>query len=107
MMAAALLAAAPRIAGAAPPSHPAAKKAHTVTIEGLQYRPRVLVVRRGEAVTWVNKDFVPHTVTAVGGGFDSHSIAPEASWTYVPRKPGEYDYRCAFHPTMKGTLQVR
>lgn len=107
VVAGALFAAAPRVAEAAQPSHPAAKKGHTVTIEGLQYRPRVIVVRRGEPVTWVNKDFVPHTVTAVGGSFDSHSIAPEGSWRYVPQKTGDYDYTCAFHPTMKGRLEVR
>jgi plastocyanin len=107
VMAAALLAAAPSVAGAAEPSHPVAKKVHTVIIEGLQYRPRVLVVRRGEPVTWINRDFVPHTVTAAGGSFDSHGIAPNGSWTYVPKKPGEYDYTCTFHPTMKGKLEVR
>ena len=106
----ALLAAAPAVIGAPQPSQPpqsASKKVHTVTIEGLQYHPRVIVVRRGETVTWINKDFVPHTVTATGGSFDSHGIAPQGSWTFVPEKPGTYDYGCAFHPTMKGTLVVR
>lgn len=107
VLAAALIAAAPRAAEATPPSHPPAKKRQTVIIEGLQYRPRVVVARRGEPVTWINQDFVPHTVTAVGGGFDSHSIAPNGSWTYVPKNPGEYDYKCIFHPTMKGKLDVR
>lgn len=106
VMAAALLAVAPGLVRAAQPSH-AAKKAHTVIIEGLQYRPRIIVVRRGEPVTWINRDLVPHTVTATGGSFDSHGIAPDGSWTYVPEKPGRYDYTCTFHPTMKGKLQVR
>lgn len=106
-IAAALLAAAPRVTGAAQPSQPAEKTVHTVTIEGMQYHPRVVVVRRGERVTWINKDLVPHTVTAVGGSFDSHSIAPDGSWTYTPKKSGAYDYTCTFHQTMKGRLEVR
>lgn len=98
-----LLAAAPR---SARPS-PAADKVRTVLIEGLRYRPRVIVVKRGEQVRWINEDPVPHTVTAVGGSFDSHSIAPGGSWVYVPERAGEYDYGCTFHPTMKGKLEVR
>lgn len=105
-MAVALLAAAPRVAAAVQPSNAAAKTVHTVIIEGMQYHPRVIVVRRGERVTWINRDFVPHTVTAAGGSFDSHSIAPDASWTYTPTKSGAYDYTCKFHPTMKGRLEV-
>jgi plastocyanin len=99
--------AAPRAAAkAAQPPHPAARKVRTVIIEGLRYRPGIVEVKRGEPVRWVNEDPVPHTVTAAGR-FDSHSIAPEGSWTYVPERTGEYDYTCRFHPTMKGKLEVR
>jgi plastocyanin len=107
VMAAALLAVPPGRVEAAQPSPPAAKNVHTVIIEGLQYRPRIIVVRRGEPVTWINRDLVPHTVTATGGSFDSRGIAPDGSWTYVPERPGQYEYACAFHPTMKGKLEVR
>lgn len=92
---------------AAQRSHPTAGHAHKVIIEGLRYNPQVLVVRRGERITWINKDPIPHTVTAANGIFDSHSIAPDGSWTYVARKAGEYDYACTFHVTMKGRLEVR
>lgn len=78
-----------------------------VTIEGMQYNPQELTVRRGDRVVWVNKDLFPHTVTAATKAFDSGSIAPNASWSYVTRKPGEYSYSCTFHPTMKGKLTVQ
>jgi plastocyanin len=55
----------------------------------------------------VNKDLVPHTVTAVNKAFDSGAINAGASWTYVAKKAGEYPYSCAFHPIMKGTLKVQ
>ena len=102
-----LIGAGPRTASPDQRAHRAAERIHTVIIEGLRYRPQVIVVRRGERVRWINEDPIPHTVTAIGGGFDSHSIPPEGSWTYVPAKTGEYDYACTFHPTMKGKLQVR
>ncbi|MGH8230349.1 MAG: plastocyanin/azurin family copper-binding protein [Steroidobacteraceae bacterium] len=51
----------------------------TVTVEGMQYQPQTLTVRRGDRIRWVNKDLFPHTVTAEGGGFDSPEIAPRSS----------------------------
>lgn len=80
---------------------------HTITIEGVQYNPTELTVRRGDRIVWVNKDPFPHTVTADGGQFDSGSIAAEASWTYRAVKRGEYAYACRFHPTMKGRIHVQ
>lgn len=81
--------------------------AHTVTIENMSFRPQVLVVHRGDRITWINRDLFPHTVTSAAGKFDSHEIAPDASWTYVARKAGEYHYVCTLHVTMKGVLEVR
>jgi plastocyanin len=78
---------------------------HTVTIEGLKYAPATLTVKRGDTVTWTNKDPFPHTVTAQGA-FDSKEIAADGKWSYVARKPGRYDYICTLHPNMKATLVV-
>ena len=84
----------------------AAAATHTVTIEGMRFNPDTLTVERGDTIVWVNKDLVPHTVTAAHA-FDSHPIAPQASWTYVARRPGRYAYVCTLHPTMKATLIVK
>ena len=92
---------------AAQPAAPGTRQAHAVTIEDMRYNPQTLTVHRGDRITWVNKDLVPHTVTATDGRFDSHPIAPGGSWTYVARKAGEYDYVCTLHVTMKGKVLVR
>ncbi|HEX8757687.1 MAG TPA: cupredoxin family copper-binding protein [Steroidobacteraceae bacterium] len=92
---------------ASPPARPDTAGTHTVIIEGMRFHPEKIVVRRGEKIKWINKDPFPHTVTAADGRFDSGVIAPDGTWTYVPGKAGEYDYRCTFHPTMKGRLIVR
>lgn len=101
------LAAGASAAAASPPAGPDAAGTHTVVIEGMRFHPEKIVVRRGERIKWINKDPFPHTVTAADGRFDSGTIRPDGSWTYVPGKPGKYDYNCAFHTTMKGRLVVR
>lgn len=82
-------------------------KAHAVVIDQLRFVPAVLVVRRGDRIIWLNHDLVPHTVTATSNQFDSHTIAAQGVWSYRARKRGQYDYRCSFHPAMKGKLIVQ
>ena len=81
-------------------------RVHIVTIENMQFNPPKLTVRVGDRVVWVNKDLFPHTATADAKAFDSHDIAPNASWTYVADHGGDYSYGCTFHPTMKGMLTI-
>ena len=78
---------------------------HTVTLEGMMFKPAELSVKRGDRITWVNKDLFPHTVTA-DGVFDSHEIAASKSWSYVANRVGNYVYRCTLHPTMNARLIV-
>jgi plastocyanin len=42
----------------------AAAKDHQVSIEGMKFVPETVEVAPGDTVTWTNKDFVPHTVSA-------------------------------------------
>lgn len=99
-----VLAGVPARAADGPPEARAAE--HTVTIENMQFTPAALNVRRGDKVTWVNKDLVPHTATATAQpqAFDSGVILAGASWTYTVGDTGSIAYACLFHPTMLGTL---
>jgi len=78
----------------------------TVTIEGTSFHPKVLAVKVGDSITWVNKDPFPHTVTSRAGDFDSHQIPPGKSWTYTAQTKGEFPYICTLHPTMRAMLRV-
>jgi plastocyanin len=89
---------------------------HVVRIEGMHFVPDVLVVRRGDTVTWVNQDLVPHTATATPataraaagtGAFDSHDIAVNATWSWVATATGVHAYHCLYHSGMGGTLKVK
>ena len=88
------------------PALAAGPRTHTVLMTGVRFVPQTLEVQRGDTVEWVNDDLVPHTATATGG-FDSGSVAPKARWKRVMGKAGTIPYVCRFHPTMKGTLQIR
>jgi plastocyanin len=80
---------------------------HVITIEGMQFHPAALTVRRGDHIIWMNKDLFPHSATGPKGSFDSASIPAGSSWTFVAEKAGAFTYTCSFHPTMKATLTVR
>jgi plastocyanin len=105
---AALVALGATASDAAPSAGPASAPAavHTVVIENMQFAPAELHVRRGERITWVNKDLVPHSATAKDKSFDSRSIAAGASWSTVVTHTGHIPYACTFHPTMVATLVV-
>lgn len=84
----------------------AAAETHVIAIEGMQFQPATVAVKRGDKVVWRNKDIVPHTATAAGK-FDSRDIAVSRSWSWTAKEPGRYDYVCTYHPTMKGALVVQ
>jgi plastocyanin len=79
---------------------------HTVTIEGMQFRPQALRVRLGDAVMSVNKGLVAHTATsATAGALDSKLIAPDKSWRLTVHAKGDLSH-LRYRSTMKGTLRV-
>ena len=80
---------------------------HTVTIEGMRFVPEHLRVSGGDTVVWVNTDVVPHTATSPAGAFDSNGLDQGQSWRFTTSTQGTFEYICRFHPTMKGTIEVR
>jgi plastocyanin len=73
----------------------------------MKFVPDRLQVAVGDRITWTNRDFVPHSVTARERGIESGDLTEGKSYTYVARKPGEIDYICRLHPVMHGTLIVK
>src|SRR5574337_361261 len=72
----------------------------------LTYFPPTIQVSPGTTVTWTNQDYVVHTVTDLGGKFDSQLIQPQDTWKYTFDTAGTYNYFCTLHPWMKGTVMV-
>ena len=78
----------------------------TVEIRNNAFIPPQLNVAPGTTVTWVNRDSVPHTVTADNGLFDSKELAPGASFPVVLDGAGTVTYHCKLHPEMRGSIVV-
>ena len=82
----------------------------SVTIENFGHS--TLEIQAGEAVTWINADGVPHTVTSDTGGvdtglFDSSGFGPGQTFTYRFEKAGRFAYTCTIHPQMNGLIIVK
>jgi plastocyanin len=82
-----------------------------VAVVNYRFYPSTVTVSKGTTVTWVNMDFVQHTVTAGSeqaptGLFDSHELYHMQSFSYTFDTPGTYNYYCDVHPYMVGTVVV-
>ncbi len=64
-------------------------------------------VAAGSQVNVTNADDTAHTVTADDGAFDVRVGAASSATLTAPEEPGEYDFHCDIHPTMKATLTVQ
>lgn len=80
---------------------------HVIVIENMTFTPAELTVQAGDKITWMNKDLVPHTVTAINKKFDSKMIEPGKNWSYHARHKGSIPYKCSFHPSMSAKLIVQ
>jgi plastocyanin len=99
--------------GAPAPAAPAGRSnttraagAAVVRIANLAFDGKVIRVRAGATVRWLNQDQLQHSVTADNGGFDSGLIDPGHAYERVFDRPGDYAYHCTPHPFMTGRVIV-
>ena len=78
---------------------------HAVQITGFKFSPASLSVAAGDTITFTNMDGAPHTATANDGSFDTGRLNKGQSAT-VTVEAGNHDYKCNFHPSMKGTVSA-
>lgn len=81
---------------------------NSVAIENFAFTPANITISKGTTVTWTNKDAVAHTVTETDGktGPNSGNLAQGKSFTFTFDNVGTYQYHCAIHPDMVGTVTV-
>lgn len=79
----------------------------TLTIANMAFG-QPLTVAPGTAITVVNDDTVEHSVTSkTEGAFDVHVDGGDRKMLTAPPQPGQYQFFCVYHPSMKGTLIVQ
>ena len=67
-----------------------------------------VTVKRGDALTFLNDDTVPHNImsSSKGNEFNLGSQAPGSSTDVTFSEVGEVTVICAIHPRMKMTVKV-
>ena len=85
----------------------AAPAASTVRIDNFTFSPPEITIASGTAVTWENRDDIPHEVVAEDKAFRSKVLDTDESYTFTFTSPGIYEYFCALHPHMKGKVIVK
>lgn len=84
----------------------AESRTHIVEIRKLEFSPAALNVDSGDTIVWINRDLVPHTVTADDKSWDSPTLNTGDEWLTVVRDGMHERYFCRFHPLMKAQLQI-
>ena len=88
-------------------------KVDIVGLENPFYTPNTIRASVGETIIFDNVDGNHHTVTSVksgtiehDGNFDSGLLSPGEKYELVINEKGTYDYYCALHTGMQGTVIV-
>jgi plastocyanin len=86
---------------------PAAKSDAKVSVQDNTFTPADIKVKSGDVVTFTNDGNVAHTVTATDGAdFDSGTLAPGKTFSFVAAGHGKVSYVCTIHPDMQGTIDI-
>jgi plastocyanin len=76
--------------------------------QGRAFSAESLTVKKGEAVTFLNDDTVPHNIMSASAGneFNLGSQAPGSSTDVTFKEAGDVAVICAIHPRMKMAIKV-
>lgn len=90
-----------------PTSTPGGAPATDVSVVDYSYNPATINVEQGTTVRWTNNGQDPHTITSVPAGqFDSGHLNSGQAWQFTFNTPGTYEYKCAYHGNMTGSVTV-
>ena len=77
-----------------------------VKIDNFSLAPKSMTVKPGTAVTWTNRDDIPHNVVSTEKKFSSPVLDTDQAFSFKFQDPGSYPYFCKIHPMMTGTIIV-
>ncbi len=77
-----------------------------VEIKGFAFSPADITIKKGQTVTFVNRDKVRHNAAADDGSFETVLLGQDESATVTLDEVGEFGYYCMPHPNMRGKITV-
>jgi plastocyanin len=77
-----------------------------VNIASFAFLPAKISAMAGKALTFFNSDDTPHQITVAGGPRTEVFLRGQRA-SLTLDKPGEYNYICGLHPSMKGVIEVK
>ena len=80
---------------------------HKVEIKSFKFSPANISVAVGDTITFTNMDSAPHTATAKDGAFNTGRLNKGQSKQIKISTAGNMDYKCNFHPAMKGKVAAK
>jgi plastocyanin len=78
-----------------------------VKIDNFSFVPAELTIPVGTAVTWTNRDDIPHTVRSSDDVFKSKVLDTDEKFSFTFSKAGTYPYFCSIHPKMTAKVIVQ
>jgi plastocyanin len=79
---------------------------HEIDVKSFKFVPPKVTANVGDVVRFTNKDLAPHPATADNSGWDTGEIARGESVQIVVTADMDRNYFCAFHPHMKGVIEI-
>jgi len=77
-----------------------------VNIASFAFMPAKVTAAAGKPLTFINTDDTPHQISVSGGPRTAVFLRGQKASLTID-KPGEYNYICGLHPSMKGTIEVK
>ena len=76
--------------------------------QGRVFGPDSVTIKKGDALTFVNDDTIPHNIMSASKGneFNLGSQAPGMSTDVTFKESGDVQVICAIHPRMKMMVKV-
>lgn len=106
LVAALLLPTAPAQSADATSAEAVAAATVAVSMDDDFFSPQAVSINVGDTVAWTNNGTDDHTATATNNAFHSGTMGPGDTYQRTFNTAGTYEYVCAFHGDMRGTVTV-
>jgi len=89
-------------------STPVEADKNEIAIADFSFSPKMFTLSPGAAVTWINRDKVPHVISSADNQFQKSTLLqPEQSFSNTFATSGTYAYFCSIHPRMTEEIIVK